>query len=325
MDTGPDQRAIARELGISQSWVSLALRGSPRVPAATRERVLAAAARMGYRPDPLVAGLAQRRHRQHRVTPRLVWVGSADDPYLGDAQVRAAALGYDLELVPASGPDGLRAAQDGLAGRHVAGVVIGQAAPGDEQPTLLWHGIPAVQCGLYGRTAVQALVRPDLEAATRLCLEQVRAAGWARIICLQLHTPGTMSSQLVEDAALGQARRMGGIEVRSFAWSRREEAARWLIARKPEAVVGNTPAVLDDLRAVGGATAGALPFAAISGAGGRISGCDLRLAVCGSVAIDLLDGRIRRGERGLPETDMAVLIQPRWLRGSTLGVCQTGS
>ena len=37
--------------------VSLALRRAPRISAATRERVLAAAERLGYRRNPLVAAL----------------------------------------------------------------------------------------------------------------------------------------------------------------------------------------------------------------------------------------------------------------------------
>lgn len=59
-----NQQDIARELGLSQTAVSLALRNHPSIPAATVRTVRSAARRLGYRPNPLVSALmAQRRKR----------------------------------------------------------------------------------------------------------------------------------------------------------------------------------------------------------------------------------------------------------------------
>ena len=55
------QRDIARAAGLSQATVSLALRRHPGLPAATIARVHAAAAGLGYRPDPLVSALMSQR------------------------------------------------------------------------------------------------------------------------------------------------------------------------------------------------------------------------------------------------------------------------
>ena len=54
---------VAREAGLSQSTVSRALRGDARVTAQTRERVLAAARRLGYTPNALGRNLSQRSTR----------------------------------------------------------------------------------------------------------------------------------------------------------------------------------------------------------------------------------------------------------------------
>ncbi|MDF3855828.1 substrate-binding domain-containing protein [Paracoccus pantotrophus] len=51
-------KAVADELGLSQSTVSRALRNHPSIPAATRERVAQAAKRMGYAPNARARGLA---------------------------------------------------------------------------------------------------------------------------------------------------------------------------------------------------------------------------------------------------------------------------
>ncbi|HLP24844.1 MAG TPA: LacI family DNA-binding transcriptional regulator, partial [Acidobacteriota bacterium] len=58
------QQDIARETGLSQTAVSLALRNSPDVSPATVKRVRAAAKRLGYRPDPLISALMAQRHRR---------------------------------------------------------------------------------------------------------------------------------------------------------------------------------------------------------------------------------------------------------------------
>ena len=62
MSTRPTLAAVAARAGVSPSTASLAFAGSPRVTAPTRERVLAAAADLGYAgPDPLAASLRRGR------------------------------------------------------------------------------------------------------------------------------------------------------------------------------------------------------------------------------------------------------------------------
>lgn len=62
MSTRPTLAAVAARAGVSSSTASLAFAGSPRVTAPTRDRVLAAAADLGYAgPDPLAASLRRGR------------------------------------------------------------------------------------------------------------------------------------------------------------------------------------------------------------------------------------------------------------------------
>lgn len=100
-------RDIAHALDVSLMTVSLALRNSPKVSAATRQRVRQTADRLGYRPDPELARLMTRLHGGTRSADRPLMAivdistsrlapGAAnycEDVRLG-AMKRAEALGY---------------------------------------------------------------------------------------------------------------------------------------------------------------------------------------------------------------------------------------
>ena len=58
---GANLRQIATELGVSMMTVSRGLRGSPEVSAVTRERILAAAERLKYRPNRVVSAFKTGR------------------------------------------------------------------------------------------------------------------------------------------------------------------------------------------------------------------------------------------------------------------------
>jgi len=55
------QEQIARKLGVSRQLVTFALSGYPQVSKESRERILAAAREMGYRPNPHARALRQQR------------------------------------------------------------------------------------------------------------------------------------------------------------------------------------------------------------------------------------------------------------------------
>jgi LacI family transcriptional regulator len=61
-------RDIAKAVGVSIMTVSLSLRNNPKISAATRERVRAAAESLGYRPDPEIARLMTRLHHRRQAS-----------------------------------------------------------------------------------------------------------------------------------------------------------------------------------------------------------------------------------------------------------------
>ncbi|MDQ8183147.1 LacI family DNA-binding transcriptional regulator [Pelagicoccus sp. SDUM812005] len=102
------QLDIAKALGISQSTVSLALRGNDEVSEKTRRQVALKAKELGYVHNPKMGALTSYRQTSSikRVVPRLAWVTnfptekgwrkSHNLKYYNGARRRAAELGFEL-------------------------------------------------------------------------------------------------------------------------------------------------------------------------------------------------------------------------------------
>lgn len=148
MDSGPARRAtiadVARQAGVSTSTASVVFSGKTRVSDTTRERVLAAAAALGYAgPDPRAASL--RRGRSGIVAVVL------------EGQLRTAFL----DPVTIATMDGLT---DGLT-ELSAGVLLLRDEPNDEGVTAL------------ASAPVDAVVLIGCSGRTRASLEVVRGRG----------------------------------------------------------------------------------------------------------------------------------------------------
>jgi LacI family transcriptional regulator len=141
----PTSHDVAEEAGLSQSTVSRALRGDPRVTAETRERVLAAAQRLGYTPSALGRHLVQRSTR----TIGMV-VTEISNPFypnlIAPLHDELAELGYRMALFTerlegeqASAVDHL----EGLFDRGIDGAVLTTSTlDGDVHRELLRRGLP---------------------------------------------------------------------------------------------------------------------------------------------------------------------------------------
>src|SRR3954469_13573678 len=69
-------RDIAQKLGVSHTTVSLALRGSPKIPEARCREIQAAVEKMNYRPNPAAAALSHFRRASTAPSVRaaLAWL-----------------------------------------------------------------------------------------------------------------------------------------------------------------------------------------------------------------------------------------------------------
>ncbi len=209
---------VAREAGVSTATVSRALRGLPRVSEETRERVLAAAARMEYVASPQAASLASG----HTRTVGIV-VPNVSRWFFGSVIHAAEELlrheGYDLLLYNITGdPDARhRLFSTHLLSKRVDAVMVLALRPTPEEIASLTRvGTPTVVVG--GAVPAWPSVRIDDVAASTTAVQHLIDLGHRRIAHiggtpdpehagLELSTPG--------DRLLGYRRTMAraGLEI----------------------------------------------------------------------------------------------------------------
>jgi DNA-binding LacI/PurR family transcriptional regulator len=141
----PRLEDVAGEVGVSPATVSLVLRGIPGPSAATRQRVLEAAARLGYRPDRAASLLASRRSRLIGV------VMDISNPFhaqlVEDVHDAVERHGYDLVLSAVTrSRDERRAVETLLDSRCEALLLIGPETPA-ERLAALDRRLPVVVVG----------------------------------------------------------------------------------------------------------------------------------------------------------------------------------
>ena len=141
----PRLEDVAERVGMSPASVSMVLSNAPGPSAATRERVLEAAAELGYRPDRTASLLARRRTHLVGV---LMQVGS---PYhaelVEDLHEAAERRGYDVVLSAVTRTrDERRAVETLVDFRCEALVLLGPVAPA-AQLAALGRQLPVVVIG----------------------------------------------------------------------------------------------------------------------------------------------------------------------------------
>lgn len=150
----PTSADVARLAGVSRAGVSVALSGragSTRVSASTRERVLAAAAQLGYAPHPIGAALRRRNSRIILFVPREVREKPYEQaiPYtLTAAAMRAlVARGYSMIVAQPEefGTAGKKDLLTLVRRYRIDGLLIDSPGRSVDARAVIDRGIPVVQ------------------------------------------------------------------------------------------------------------------------------------------------------------------------------------
>jgi DNA-binding LacI/PurR family transcriptional regulator len=175
----PRLQDVAVSAGVSPATVSLVLRGAPGPSAATRDRVLDAASRLGYRPDRAASLLARRRSRLIGVVMDVRSTFHAQ--LVEDVHEAAEEHGYDLVLSTVTRTrDDRRAVETLLDSRCEALVLLGPDAPAARLSALA-RQLPVVAVGRPVSADGVDVVRAADDEGVAQAVEHLAGLGHRRI------------------------------------------------------------------------------------------------------------------------------------------------
>lgn len=178
---------VAKRAGVSKGLVSFAFNNRPGVAAPTRERILAAAADLGWQPDLLARSLSTQRSAALGLVIRRDPTVLAADPFfpafMAGVETTLGARQHVLllSLVPDRAAEA--AAYRTLAAqRRVDGVLLTDLRRGDERLALLAElALPAVCVGRPSEPTTAPVVNLDDAAGLRAAVHHLVKLGHRRI------------------------------------------------------------------------------------------------------------------------------------------------
>ena len=315
----PTLREIALAAGVSKMTVSLALRGVPRIPAATRERIRQVASGLGYQPDAtlnlLMAHIRSKAPAKYAATLAVASFHEAglpllesDDEYLHGIEEQAARRGYGVDRI------GLLEGQNTparvlriLQVRGIQGIILHSVRSPFLPPAFrdLYENFPCVVVGVKPRMPALHFVAEDAYATARLAFGQALKAGYRRPGILlnrfydQLQERRFLASFLVEQLVLPPEDRLPVLDF-SGPGDQSSQFTAWHAEHRPDCLIAGLDTRTSLLQPAGIQVPRDLGYIALQREPGlpdtaRIDSNHARL---GAAAVDLLIGRRERRAGG---------------------------
>ncbi|AHF89714.1 LacI family transcriptional regulator [Opitutaceae bacterium TAV5] len=326
---------IARRLRVSKVTVSNAMRGSGRISAETRARVLAMAGQLGYRPNPLVTALMsnlRRKRSSRRCTLAFVTCFPQRDEWCSHptfvqfqagAERRATELGYRLETHWSGEVEhNSRRLSTILYARGIPGLVLAPLPANGIGIELDWSHFSTVAIG-HTFTGFHAhRVSNHQFHSIKLAMDELVARGYRRIGLIM----PAMDDNKVENIwsagfiAARQRHRLPSIAPIVLPRFEAATAVPWIKRKRLDAVVSTNHHMLRHMRGIGIDVPGEAGFVHLdwSAEKGEMAGVNQRSDQIGAAAIDLLIEQLNNNEAGIPLLPKTVMIDGCWHEGPSL-------
>jgi len=323
---------VAAQAGCSRSAVSLALRGHPSIPPATRERIEAAASRLGYRKNPLVAALMRvRRNRAAETTIQapLAFVSSHVPPetwrhaathrrFHAAACARAVERGFSLDEFslgdPDMRPERLRAL---LKARGIHGLLVAPLPGEQTHLNLDVTDFATVGLGVSVKEPGIDRVSDDHFFGAKLAFEHCLALGYRRIgLAIAANISRRLENRWWSGFLVAQQHLPPQARVPALMPETREEIPpllnAWIARRQVDAVVFSIRN--EDEMARAPARVGLVSLS-VHDATGKVAGIRQNERRVGEAAIDLLIEKLHRWDTGANAAPTLHLVPGTWSDG----------
>ncbi len=333
----PTLRSLARDLGLSRTTVSEALRGSTRVNRETAERIRAAAEAAGYHHNPLAGAvmseIRRSRGQSFRGVIAAVDVHEQDRPphslkfhreLLAGASQRAEALGFKIELFTA-GREGitLQRLNTILQSRGIRGILLLPAWGDPDYSMLDWSRYAGVYTDYIIERPALHTICSDHYRSMMTALQRLHALGYKRPgLFVQKHHDERLQHRW-EGAYLAFQRRTPGIEPIPALVSTdltREAFIDWFMYHRPDVVLGHRSEVLAWMRAAGARVPATHGFFCLNVLMQDVpcAGLDLQPRLLGAQGIESVIAQLHRNEPGVPAHPSLTTISAHWVDGPTI-------
>ncbi len=333
----PTQKDVARHAGVTQATVSLALGDHATISLETRRKIKEIAKKLGYTPDPYLSGLSayRKRVRPAHFQATLAWLSNYPEGfnwrqypaflgYYEGASQRAAELGYRLEehCLMAKGMTCARMERIFLA-RNIPGILVAPQPDPGMRLDFNFERFSAVTFGF-------SLVSPQLHLVT---LQQFRSmeAAFRRLIALGYRRPGLAlaleSDQRADrnwSAAFWSEQRelprKDRVPLLLESRLDRTQFSRWLHRYQPDVVVAINRDIYDWIVADGLSIPQDIGCALLTVPDEKAyyAGIWENPHVIGARAVEFLIDLVHRGECGLPDVPVSLLVAGTWVDGKTI-------
>ena len=334
-------RQLAKIADLSPSAVSLALRDSPRISAATKQRVKALATEHGYAPDAKIVDFMRQLRRPAAVREHACFAVIsfydtlrpwAHSPHLTGIytgmKARATELGYRLEPMWLNAPGlSLRRFREILDARGIEGLLCFGSPDFDQKFPAELDRSAVVTLGLSISTPLHR-VTSHFFNDTINALNRVRSLGYRRPgLVLGTHEE-IRSAHAHSSAYLGWCEhtpdietalpilRVGEIEKLSCeAWLRANQPDVILFVHLPE-TIARLRAVLDSIQPADLRPGVAVLSHLVEHTG--FAGVQQNQRLMGAWAVELLAARIANRDLGIPENPRIEMVEGEWVDGDSL-------
>jgi len=335
---------VAKACEVSKNTVSLALRGSPRISAATRERIEDMARTMGYRLNPtvahLMAELRQNRSPGFQATLAIINAHESRDAfinhptipmYVAGCRERAKQLGYRLDEFWLHEPKMPVARWLSIfRARTIRGVVIVGLMQSNRLPAnlaALWEEFPALVTGVRTREPALSFACSDQHSLALVAFEKAVALGYRRPALvlddvIDELTEGRLSAGFLtaQNRLMPMAQRTQPFYQVAAARSDRSVFAKWFGENRPDVIFTLYHEVERWIQELGLRVpddVGLIQYEWRDDHRGW-AGMDQCNDLVGAAAVDMLVSQIHHNDRGIPEHPRATLIGSHWVDGATV-------
>lgn len=333
---------VARAVGVSINTVSLALRQSPRISAATQKRVMEAAAELGYTRNPIVGRLLTelRRMRTQGFRHTLALLSAHPDPdafrthvmyprYIEGIERRAADSGYRFDRFslsePGMNPTSLSRILDARGIRGALCLGLWPQTGLLESYRELWTRTAFVSVAVPTVRQGVSCVAPDHFMITQRAVREARRRGYQR--------PGLFIRERVDRIVDKRYSAGFAVELRDLPQKRRvpwlrhpttegpeelpPEFGKWMTEHQPDLIITYNTHVWSWLELLGKRVPEDVGIVLID----RMPGCehwahfDQRNERLGELGADFLATLLDRGETGTDDTAHEIVVPSKWCDG----------